>query len=564
MKWKLFFFITLLFNWPLFLRAQCSTINCIDGFGVKTFQDGSRYMGAFVQGNRQGIGICFWKNGSRFFGEWKLDKPEGVGVFINSQSLKQQGLWKKGKLFEENPNLVTEKLFSVSSRIQGCLAGDCIGGKGVLMVNGDIYIGDFKNNLRHGIGICYYFNGSEYKGAWQGDKQHGNGELTYSDGRMRKGVWSENIYQGPSDPRTKGPTALPQSPAPIPKEKLEGCQSGNCKNGRGIYLYADGNIYEGDFENGLPNGTGKISYANGDVYEGEIEKGSLHGKGMMISANGNKVQGIWESGKFIKSIGSEIVINQVTANTPYSFYEGEVYVLLVGVSNYVNHREPLQYPDNDALNLFAFLRSPEGGAIPSKNIINLVDKIATRRNILDSLNAMLSRVTKKDMVIFYFSGHGIKGAFLPIDYDGTYEKVVYHHEIYSALQQSNAQFKMCIADACHAGSMQEQKGFLGSSQTDFYQNSQSVQSDFAMLLSSTSSENSAEADRLQQSVFSYYLIKGLEGLADTNRDKRISIQELFNYVGDNVRKFTENRQSPTLTGQFDRGKIIGIVRSKDK
>ncbi|MCF8299820.1 MAG: caspase family protein [Haliscomenobacter sp.] len=564
MKWKLFFFITLLFNWPLLLRAQCSTINCIDGFGVKTFQDGSRYMGAFVQGNRQGIGICFWKNGSRFFGEWKLDKPEGVGVFINSQSLKQQGLWKKGKLIEENPSLVTDKLFSVSSRIQGCLAGDCIGGKGVLMVNGDIYIGDFKNNLRHGIGICYYFNGSEYKGAWQGDKQHGNGALTYSDGRIRSGFWSENIYQGPSDPRTKGPTTLPQSPAPIAKEKLEGCLSGNCKNGRGIYLYADGNRYEGDFQNGFANGIGKISYYNGDVYEGEIEKGSLHGKGMMISANGNKVQGIWESGKFIKSIGSEIVINQVNDNTPYSFYEGEVYVLLVGVSNYVNHREPLQYPDNDALNLFAFLRSPEGGAIPSKNIINLVDKVATRRNILDSLNAMLSRVTKKDMVIFYFSGHGIKGAFLPIDYDGTYEKVVYHHEIYSALQQSNAQFKMCIADACHAGSMQEQKGFLGSNQTDFYQNSQSDQSDFAMLLSSTSSENSAEADRLQQSVFSYYLIKGLEGLADTNRDKKISIQELFNYVGDNVRKFTENRQSPTLTGQFDRGKIIGIVRSKDK
>ena len=510
MKWKLFFFVTLLFNWPLFLWSQCSSVNCIDGFGVKTFQDGSRYMGAFVQGNRQGIGICFWKNGSRFLGEWKLDKPEGVGVFINAQSVKQQGLWKKGKLIEENPNLVTEKLFSVSSRIQGCLAGDCIGGKGVLMVNGDIYIGDFKNSLRHGIGICYYFNGSEYKGAWQGDKQHGNGELTYSDGRIRSGFWSENIYQGTSDPGTKGSPAVPQSPAPTPKEKLEGCQSGNCKNGRGIYLYADGNRYEGDFQNGFANGIGKISYYNGDVYEGEIEKGSLHGKGIMIFANGNKVQGVWESGKFIKTAVPEVGPNIVPKNTPYSFYEGEVYVLLVGVSNYVNHREPLQYPDNDALNLFAFLRSPEGGAIPSKNIINLVDKVATRRNILDSLNAMLSRVTKKDMVIFYFSGHGIKGAFLPIDYDGTYEKVVYHHEIYSALQQSNAQFKMCIADACHAGSMQEQKGFLGSSQTDFYQNSQSDQSDFAMLLSSTSSENSAEADRLQQSVFSYYLIKGLE------------------------------------------------------
>jgi hypothetical protein len=521
-------------------------------------------MGAFVQGNRQGIGICFWKNGSRFFGEWKQDKPEGVGVFINSQSVKQQGLWKKGKLFEENSNLVTEKLFSISSRIQGCLAGDCIGGKGVLMVNGDIYIGDFKNNLRHGIGICYYFNGSEYKGAWQGDKQHGNGALTYIDGTIRSGFWSENIYQGTSVSDIPVKTGGPQPPAPKGNETFEGCLSGNCQNGRGTYLFAGGNKYVGDFENRLPNGTGKITYANGDVYEGEIEQGLLHGKGVMISANGNKVQGIWSRGIFIKTAVPEAGSNIVFQNTAYSFYEGEVYVLLVGVSNYVNHREPLQYPDNDALNLFAFLRSPEGGAIPSKNIINLVDKVATRRNILDSLNAMLGRVTKKDMVIFYFSGHGIKGAFLPIDYDGTYEKVLYHHEIYSALQQSNAQFKMCIADACHAGSMQEQKGFLGSSETDFYQNIQSVQSDFAMLLSSTSSENSAEADRLQQSVFSYYLIKGLEGLADTNQDKRISIQELFNYVRENVRKFTENRQSPTLTGQFDRGKIIGIVRSKDK
>ena len=562
MKWKSFFFITLLLNLPLYLYAQCVKGNCIDGFGTKTYQDGSRYIGAFVQGNRQGIGTCFWKNGSRFFGEWKLDKPEGAGVFINAQSVKQQGLWKKGKLFEENANLVTEKLFSVSSRIQGCLAGDCIGGNGTLMVNGDIYIGDFKNNLRHGVGICFYFNGSAYKGDWQGDKQHGNGELTYADGTIRKGIWSKNIFQGSSIPSK--PENGPKPPVTTVNKKFEGCQSGNCQNGVGTYIYANGSKYVGDFQNGKANGMGKISYFDGDVYEGEIENGALHGKGVMVSANGNKVRGIWESGKFIKTIEQEEVQNLDSKSTPYSFYEGEVYVLLVGVSNYVNHREPLQYPDNDALNLFAFLRSPEGGAIPSKNIINLVDKVATRRNILDSLNAMLTRVTKKDMVIFYFSGHGIKGAFLPIDYDGTFEKVVYHHEIYSALQQSNAQFKMCIADACHAGSMQEQKGFLGSSQTDFYQNSQSVQSDFAMLLSSTSSENSAEADRLQQSVFSYYLIKGLEGQADTNRDKRISIQELFNYVGDNVRKFTENRQSPTLTGQFDRGKIIGIVRSKDK
>lgn len=563
MKWMLFFTLILLGSPNLI--AQCASGNCTDGFGVKTYADGSRYMGAFSQGNRQGIGTCFWKNGSRFFGEWKLDKPEGVGIFINSQSVKQQGLWKKGKLFEENAALVTQNLFSAASRIQGCLSGDCIGGKGVMITNGDIYIGDFKNNLRHGYGICYFFNGSEYKGSWQLDKQHGNGVLTYADGNARMGYWADNLFVGTKEsiPAPKPEPGIKSMPGNI--RKVEGCQSGDCQNGKGSYLYKNGDVYTGSFLNGDPNGFGKITYIEGNSYEGEIEKGNLHGKGVMIFANGNKVYGYWERGIFVKSFDPKTDVSQVADNSKYSFYEGEVYVLLVGVSNYVNHKEPLQYPDNDALNLSAFLRSPEGGAIPAGNIINLVDKVATRRNILDSLNALLSRVTRKDMVIFYFSGHGIKGAFLPIDYDGTFEKVVYHHEIYSALQRSDAQFKMCIADACHAGSMQEQKGFgYGSNQTDFYQQSQEVQSDFAMLLSSTSSENSAEADKLQQSVFSYFLIKGLEGLADTNNDNRISIQELFNYVRENVRKFTENRQSPTLTGQFNRGKIIGIVRTKDK
>lgn len=563
MKW--IFFFTLIFLGSPYLYAQCTSGNCIDGFGVKTYSDGSRYMGAFSQGNRQGIGTCFWKNGSRFFGEWKLDKPEGVGIFINSQSVKQQGLWKKGKLFEENAALVTQNLFSAVSRIQGCLIGDCIGGNGVMITNGDIYMGDFKNNLRHGYGICYFFNGSEYKGWWQIDKQHGYGVLTYADGNARIGYWADNLYAGTKEINN---TAISESnikPIQPNNGKVVGCKSGDCQNGKGTYQFENGNLYTGNFQNGNPDGFGKIIYSVGDIYEGEIQKGNLHGKGIMTFANGNKVYGYWEMGKFTKSFDPKTDVSQVANNSKYSFYEGEVYVLLVGVSNYVNHKEPLQYPDNDALNLSAFLRSPEGGAIPAENIINLVDKVATRRNILDSLNAMLSRVTKKDMVIFYFSGHGINGAFLPIDYDGTFEKVVYHHEIYSALQRSDAEFKMCIADACHAGSMQEQKGFvLGSNQTDFYRQSQEVQSDFAMLLSSTSSENSAEADKLQQSVFSYFLIKGLEGLADTNVDKRISIQELFNYVRENVRRFTENRQSPTLTGQFNRGKIIGIVRSEDK
>jgi len=545
---------------PLVLSAQCISGNCRDGFGVRVWPDGSRYMGGFVQGNRQGIGTCFWVNGSRFFGEWRGDRPEGAGVFIQAKGLRQQGLWKKGRLQEENAAWVQEKLFAQASQMQGCLSGDCLGGQGVLISQGDIYMGDLRRGLRHGIGICYYFNGSEYRGQWQDDKQHGNGQLTYADGTRRKGFFQENTFAG-----NAAPTSPSVSPTIRRPPASEGCLSGNCSDGQGIYLFTNGNRYEGSFQHGLPHGLGKISFPEGDVYEGFLEKGYMHGSGTMVTSGGNRVSGVWELGRFIRS-------SEAAAQTPvappesFSFYEGEVYVLLVGVSNYLNHREPLQYPDNDALNLFAFFRSPEGGAIPADHMRILVDKAATRQHILDTLRSLIDRVTPEDMVLFYFSGHGIPGAFLPIDYDGTYGSVVFHQEIVAALQRSPARFRMCIADACHAGSMDEQ--IAGNSPfaegADFYRSNSEVGSDFAMLLSSTSTENSAEADRLQQSVFSYFLTRGLEGQADANADRRISIQELYQYVRENVRRYTENRQSPTLTGQFDRRKIIGIVRSRMK
>ena len=56
-------------------------------------------------------------------------------------------------------------------------------------------------------------------------------------------------------------------------------------------------------------------------------------------------------------------------------------------------------------------------------------------------------------------------------------------------------------------------------------------------------------------IFSYYLMKGLEGKADTNQDKEITNGELLAYMDENVsRKAAElgRQQNPSLTGNPDK------------
>ena len=55
--------------------------------------------------------------------------------------------------------------------------------------------------------------------------------------------------------------------------------TGDCENGSGTITLDNGDIFEGDFENGKPEGRGTYIKKNGDKYTGAIKDGKLNGKG---------------------------------------------------------------------------------------------------------------------------------------------------------------------------------------------------------------------------------------------------------------------------------------------
>jgi hypothetical protein len=46
------------------------------------------------------------------------------------------------------------------------------------------------------------------------------------------------------------------------------------------------------------HGRGVVNYSNGDVYEGEFKNGLRHGRGILKCVDGLEFDGYWKEGKF--------------------------------------------------------------------------------------------------------------------------------------------------------------------------------------------------------------------------------------------------------------------------
>ena len=53
-------------------------------------------------------------------------------------------------------------------------------------------------------------------------------------------------------------------------------------------------------------------------------------------------------------------------------------------------------------------------------------------------------------------------------------------------------------------------------------------------------------------MFSYFLMKGMEGKADFDKDNKITARELHSYVQSNVIQFSSGSQTPEIQGDADR------------
>lgn len=437
----------------------------------------------------------------------------------------------------------------------GCAYGDCMEGVGTLeYADGSKYEGNFQNGQLTGYGTWYFANGEKYIGMFHQNYCHGRGIHYKNSGTKIVGIWERGTYIGEL----------------LNKDGKEGCISGDCQEGEGIYIFKNGKAkYEGTFLKGQPHGEGICHYSEGNWYEGNWYKGQFEGLGAMYMQDGSIVSGIWKEGVFHGQDYHESMIQNVTENflmeedseaieAIETAKEVKVWAVVVGVASY-SHMPPLQYTDDDAYRMYAFLKSPEGGALKDEQIKILVDDAATKDNILFAMDEVFRNAGPNDLVMMYYSGHGLKGSFLPIDFDGQNNKLL-HAEISGILNRSKAKYKLFIADACHSGSMFNQKGAIDNTLKNYYTSLAKAAPGTALILSSKSGETSLESSGLRQGVFSHFLLRGLKGEADSDYNDIVNVQELYDYIFKNVKSYTVQQQSPVIEGDYDRNMTVSVLR----
>ena len=536
-------------------QTGCISGDCKDGKGIYIYPSGAIYIGEFMDGEIHGIGACHYSDGSKYQGEWVYRYPEGRGTKTLPDGTKWTGRWKKGQPIDDNGDIVLN-LFpgkdiaaeEGNGNIQtGCISGDCENGEGAFAyADGSKYEGRFVKGKPGGKGVFTHFDGDRYEGEFKNGFKHGEGTESCKDGTVTVGLWENGEYMGKQAVETAFQT---------------GCLQGDCKNGRGTFVRKeDGARYVGSFRSGLPHGEGVMYFANGEQYTGQWADGQFDGKGSLLLMDGTEVKGYWTVGSYTgETKPVETKPEEVSVADTRNLLRNKVWAVVVGVSSY-NHMPTLRYTDDDAYRMYAFLKSPEGGALPDDQIRILIDEDATKNEIKMAMDNVFSRAGKDDLVLLYFSGHGLKGSFLPIDFDG-YNNKFDHDEINAILANSPAKYKLLIADACHSGSLLAMKsGEVKGILENYYSTLAQAEPGTALIMSSKSEETSLESSGLRQGVFSHFLIRGLKGEADSDRNQVVSVQELFDYVTENVKKYTGNRQSPVIQGDYDPNMTISVIR----
>jgi uncharacterized caspase-like protein len=256
---------------------------------------------------------------------------------------------------------------------------------------------------------------------------------------------------------------------------------------------------------------------------------------------------------------------------------GHRWAVVIGVSEYQDNRIPgLRYGERDAQTLYQWLTAADGGRFAPDDTKLLLGREATLRNMKEALNEWLRRAQPEDLVLIYFSGHGApespdhsENLFL-LPYDTDSDKIASTAfpmwDIETALKRFiQARKVVVITDACHAGGVGDAyAGRKGISIEDNrvnqgLQSLASVNDGVAVITSAGSRQLSQESERWGNGhgVFTYCLLKGLQGGADYNKTGRVTLGELIPYVSEQVRRETNGAQSPEVAGKFDPALSMG-------
>jgi len=316
---------------------------------------------------------------------------------------------------------------------------------------------------------------------------------------------------------------------------------------------------------------------------------------------------LYHNGKRIEGVGRGIIIRETTniatrtfsielvngentirasayskeriESAPYEitiFLEGvsktaSAFILAIGINKYKNAKYNLNYARPDAESFASYIKSKTQKLFKNVEMYTLYDTEATRTNILSYLDKIVSQARVQDVVTIYYAGHGRAMGedfvFIPTDVTRMYDEdaivkqsSITAGEFMGKLQKIKANKQLVIVDACQSGALTTAFALRGAAEEKAL--AQLARSSGIHLFASTQQEQFAsEFKELGHGVFTYALLKGMEGAADgLPKDGKVTIYELKTYLDDQIPELTKRYKGEAqYPSTFSKGQDFPII-----
>ena len=282
-------------------------------------------------------------------------------------------------------------------------------------------------------------------------------------------------------------------------------------------------------------------------------------------------------------VQKQFFFSDVDGNIPAgkSVYENDTIAIVIGNKDYLSKIPSVDYALNDAIGFKNYLLKTFN--IPEKNIWyfeNLTGKqiesvFGTASYYQGKLYKEIDYQKKKKNIIIFYAGHGApsvsekKGYIVPIDGDVKeieitgYSIEVLFNNLLKMKNEGKVGKIMMIFDSCFSGTSYGGKLLTDISPIVMKITNPYLQSeDSVVMFSSSGDEVSSWYKEANHSLFTYFLLRGLGGECDKDKNKSITLAELKDYLTENIpaysRYLTGNEQHPQIYSLNDKTELIKL------
>lgn len=246
-----------------------------------------------------------------------------------------------------------------------------------------------------------------------------------------------------------------------------------------------------------------------------------------------------------------------------------LYLITIGINKYKNPKYNLNYAEADANGVESSIKKSSSGIFKAIVPYNIRNEKAIKSNILAALDDVKKKSLEQDMLVVYYAGHGVMAGesaadkefyIVPTDVTQLYgkeemlkAKAIAASSLKEYAESINAQKQVFILDACQSSGALETVTERGAAEEKAI--AQLARSTGTFWITSTGSDQFAsEFEKLGHGIFTYALIEGINGKADTNNDKKLTVRELSTYIENKVPELSEQLKG---TAQYPSGYSFG-------